>query len=104
MDYYREKLVSKCPLFTNKAVGLAKASAVFRREEPTIPELLAYFESIGSGDAFRRMCVLDTVILNTDRHYGNYGALFDTDTRRFKGWRRCSTITGVCFQNWAMTS
>ena len=42
-----------------------------------IPELLAYFESIGSGDAFRRMCVLDAIILNTDRHYGNFGVLFD---------------------------
>ena len=80
MDYYREKLVSKCPLFTNETVGLAKASAVFRGEERTIPELLAYFESIGSGDAFRRMCVLDAIILNTDRHYGNFGVLFDTST------------------------
>lgn len=26
------------------------------------------------------MCVLDAVILNTDRHYGNFGVLFDTDT------------------------
>ena len=80
MDYYREKLVSKCPLFTNEAVGLAKAGAVFCGEERTIPELLAYFEGIGSGDAFRRMCVLDAVILNTDRHYGNFGVLFNTDT------------------------
>ena len=85
MDYYREKLVSKCPLFTNEAVGLAKASAVFRGEERTIPELLAYFESIGSGDAFRRMCVLDAVILNTDRHYGNFGVLFDTSTLKIQG-------------------
>ena len=85
MDYYREKLVSKCPLFTNETVGLAKASAVFRGEERTIPELLAYFESIGSGNAFRRMCVLDAIILNTDRHYGNFGVLFDTDTLEIRG-------------------
>jgi len=85
MDYYREKLVSKCPLFTNEALGLAKASAVFRGEERTIPELLAYFESIGSGDAFRRMCILDAIILNTDRHYGNFGVLFDTDTLEVRG-------------------
>ena len=85
MDFYREKLVSKCPLFTNEAMGLAKASAVFRGEERTIPELLAFFEGIGSGDAFRRMCVLDAVILNTDRHYGNFGVLFDTDTLEIQG-------------------
>ena len=80
MDYHHGKLVSKCPLVTSERVGLAKASAVFRGEERTLPELLAYFANIGSEDAFRRMCVLDAVILNTDRHYGNYGVLFDTDT------------------------
>lgn len=40
----------------------------------------AAFDGIGSGDAFRRMYVLDAVILNTDRHYGNFGVPFDTDT------------------------
>lgn len=85
MDYYREKLVSKCPLFTNEAVGLTKAGTVFCGEERTIPKLLAFFEGIGSGDAFRRMCVLDAVILNTDRHYGNFGVLFNTDTLEIQG-------------------
>lgn len=85
MDFYHDKLISKCPLFTSEAVGLAKASAVFRGEERTIPELLAYFSGIGSEDAFRRMCVLDALILNTDRHYGNFGVLFDTDTLEIRG-------------------
>ena len=85
MDFYHDKLVSKCPLFTNEAVGLAKAGASFYGEERTIPELLAFFEGIGSGDAFRRMCVLDAVILNTDRHYGNFGVLFNTDTLEIQG-------------------
>lgn len=85
LDFYRGKLVSKCPLFTDETTGLAKAGAVFRGEERTIPELLAYFDSIGGGDAFRRMCVLDAVILNTDRHYGNFGVLFDTETLEIRG-------------------
>ena len=45
-----------------------------------MPQLLQYFSSIGSEDAFRRMCVLDALILNPDRHYGNFGVLFDTET------------------------
>lgn len=80
MDFYRGKLISKCPLFTSESVGLAKASAVFDGKEHTIPELLQYFADIGSEDAFRCMCVLDAVILNPDRHYGNFGVLFDTIT------------------------
>lgn len=79
LDYYRSKLVCKCALFTDENHGLAKASHIFGVEK-TIPELLAYFDSIGSGDAFRRMCVLDAIILNPDRHYGNFGVLFDTST------------------------
>ena len=80
LDHYHGKLISKCPLFTSKTVGLAKASAVFHGAEHTIPDLLQYFRGIGSEDAFRRMCVLDTIILNPDRHYGNFGVLFDTAT------------------------
>ena len=29
--------------------------------------------------------MLDAVILNTDRHYGNFGVLFDTDTLDIRG-------------------
>ena len=79
MDYYHGTLICKCPLFTSETVGLAKASALFGGER-TIPELLQFFSGIGSGDAFRRMCVLDAIILNPDRHYGNFGVLFDTTT------------------------
>lgn len=80
LGYYHGGLISKCPLFTNEEIGLAKASAVFRGKERTIPELLEYFRRIGSEDAFRRMCVLDAVIVNPDRHYGNFGVLFNTAT------------------------
>lgn len=43
--------------------------------------ILEYYEKLGSEDAFRRMCVvLDALILNPDRHYGNFGVMYDTDT------------------------
>lgn len=76
---YRDKLVSKCKLFTSEKHGLVKAAAIFGNER-TLPELLEYFESIKSGDKFRRMCVLDALTFNPDRHYGNFGATFDNDT------------------------
>jgi len=81
IGYYHGKLVSKCGLFTGESIGLAKASSLFHGEQ-TIPYLLQYFESIGSGDQFRRMCILDAVIFNHDRHYGNFGVLFDTGNMR----------------------
>lgn len=81
---YHGQLVSKCRLFTNESVGLAKAAAVFRGEQ-TIPKLLEYYDSIGGGDDFRRMCVLDALICNHDRHYGNFGVLFNNDTMQILG-------------------
>lgn len=82
LGYYHDKLISKCPLFTSETVGLAKASAVFGGEECTIPEMLRFFTELDGADAFRRMCILDAIILNPDRHYGNFGVLFDTATMK----------------------
>lgn len=79
LDFYRGQLISKCQLFTDESHGLAKAAVLVPRER-TISNLLRYFESIGSGDSFRRMCILDALILNIDRHIGNFGVLYDNDT------------------------
>ena len=83
LTYYHDKLVSKCALFTDEQTGLVKASAVFQGEQ-TVPRLLEFFEAHGCDDAFRRMCVLDALTLNPDRHYGNFGFLFDNDTMEIK--------------------
>lgn len=79
LDFYHGQLISKCPLFTTEQQGLAKAASLVPQER-SIRNFLRYFESIGSGDAFRRMCILDTLILNIDRHIGNFGVLYDTET------------------------
>lgn len=78
LGFYHGALISKCPLFTSEELGLAKAAVLTK--DRTISGFLHYFESIGSGDAFRRMCVLDALILNTDRHSGNFGVLYQNDT------------------------
>lgn len=79
MNFLHEKLVSKCQLFTDEKYGLVKAGRVVNGGK-TIAELLEYFESIGSGDDFRRMCIFDSLILNIDRHLGNFGVLIDNET------------------------
>ena len=81
LGFYRGRLISKCKLFTSERYGLAKASGIFS-ETRTIPVMLDYFEKLGSGVNFRRMCVLDALIFNPDRHYGNFGIMFDTDTMK----------------------
>ena len=79
LGIYRGRLVSKCALFTSEQTGLVKASDVFGWEQ-SLPRLLAYCRTLGCEDDFRRMCVLDALTLNTDRHYGNFSFLFDNAT------------------------
>lgn len=78
LGFHHGELISKCQLFTSEQSGLAKAAVLTK--DRTVSGFLRCFEAIGSGDAFRRMCVLDALILNTDRHSGNFGILYDNDT------------------------
>ena len=81
MDYYHNHLVCKCELFTSESIGLAKVKDLGIKEK-SIPVLLGFFESIGADDDFRRMCVLDALIMNIDRHLGNFGVLYDNDSMK----------------------
>ena len=76
---YRDKIASKCPLFTSEKEGFAPMYKCIS-SKPNIENLLSFYADIGSEDSFRRMIVLDALTLNTDRHQGNYGVIFDTDT------------------------
>lgn len=82
LGLYHGTLISSCPLFTSEQSGLSKAAVLTK--ERTVSGLLHYFESIGSGEPFRRMCVLDALILNIDRHTGNFGVLYDTETMQIQ--------------------
>lgn len=69
-----------CPLFTSASVGYAPARRWLSRPVADYAELLGAYASVGSETAFRRMVVLDALTLNVDRHMGNHGILFDTET------------------------
>lgn len=43
--------------------------------------MIKFYDSIGCLDDFRRMVVLDALIINDDRHLGNHGVLIDNDTQ-----------------------
>ena len=47
-----------------------------------IKAVIEYYKSLGGKyyDAFVDMIVFDTVILNTDRHFGNFGFMVDNHT------------------------
>lgn len=84
LDFFNGKLISKCALFTDEMHGFAPMSRLYK-QKVSVNELLDYFDKIGSGDDFRRMCILDALIFNTDRHFGNFGVLFNNDTMDILG-------------------
>lgn len=83
LDFYHHKLISKCRLFTDEAHGLAKLSD-FPNHPNSVSGLMKFYEKFGAEDGLRRIFVLDALILNTDRHLGNFGFLFDNQTMEVK--------------------
>ena len=45
---------------------------------------MKFYEKFGAEDVLRRIFVLDALILNTDRHLGNFGFLFDNQRMEVK--------------------
>ncbi len=74
-------LANKCGIFTSEEVGFSQMT--YHVENPqsvSVQEALAVMEKCGHGEHFRRMMVLDALILNIDRHLGNFGLLVNNDT------------------------
>lgn len=81
MATYRNKIVSKCQLFTSEKEGFIPVYKLIR-SHPQSDDLIKFYDSIGCLDDFRRMVVLDALIINDDRHLGNHGVLIDNDTQK----------------------
>lgn len=83
MNYHNE-LASSCRLFSDENTGYTPIVNLLGINS-TVIDIINYFDSIGSGELFRSMIVLDGISLNQDRHLKNYGVLFDNDTLEIKG-------------------
>ncbi|MCR5206292.1 MAG: hypothetical protein K6E47_14785 [Lachnospiraceae bacterium] len=81
---FHDKIASKCKLFTDEKNGYASCAKAFGKEKLSFEEELSLYSKIGSEEAYREMIVLDAVIFNEDRHRGNYGVIFDTETMQIK--------------------
>lgn len=81
---FRGHDVCKCKLFTDERLGYISVLSVLGKKISD-NAVFEYFKNNGWEDAFRRMVVLDALILNEDRHRGNYGFLFDNDTMKITG-------------------
>lgn len=85
--YYHGKLISKCECMTSENVGLISFRDLYNIHSCNFEELLN--SSKGSAiDYYVDMLLLDYVTCNVDRHYGNIGFHFNTETNRILGFTR----------------
>lgn len=73
---------SKCELFTSKDVAFISAGRLVH--EGGIPAVAEFCQYLGSQytEALADMLVFDALILNIDRHFGNFGFLVDSNTNK----------------------
>lgn len=75
---FKDKLVTKCNLFTSEDVGFIPTS--YLDCNSYIASVLSLFKSYGMDTELKTMFVGDSVIMNEDRHMGNFGVLIDNNT------------------------
>ncbi|MDO4803729.1 MAG: HipA protein [Lachnospiraceae bacterium] len=73
---YHKKLTSKCRIFTSEDRGYVNFAAYTGKRTDVI-EKIDIFKKLGLEDRFREMIIADALMLNTDRHEGNFGFLVD---------------------------
>lgn len=80
LSKWKGKLCSTCALFTDVDHAYMPIGNLVRTGG--FEAAVRYVDALGEPfmKAFRDMLVLDTVICNTDRHYGNFGFMIDNRT------------------------
>ncbi len=78
---YKGSIVSRCQMFTTEKEGFVPIYKYLDANEVyDYDDLLRVLEPYGFEADFRHMIILDAVIFNPDRHFGNFGFIVDNDT------------------------
>lgn len=82
LSRWKGELCSTCELFTSKHYGFLPVGRLV--PSGGMQAVAAYYDQLGGEytRALQDMLVLDAVICNTDRHFGNFGFLIDNETNR----------------------
>lgn len=78
-------LVSSCSMFTSESEGFIPIYKYLNTNKSySMRQIFDFMDSLGFADDFRNMIVLDALILNIDRHLGNFGFIVDNETFHIK--------------------
>lgn len=82
LSKWEGELCSTCELFTSKEYSFVPIGRLVT--SGGMPAVIKYYEKLGPQyvEALHDMLVLDAIICNTDRHFGNFGFLVDTKTNQ----------------------
>ena len=82
LSMWQGELCSTCELFTDKEYSFVPVGRIVT--SGGMRAVSAYYEKLGENyvNALHDMFVLDAVICNTDRHFGNFGFLVDNNTNQ----------------------
>ncbi len=82
LSKWKGRLCSTCELFTSKEYSFMPIGNIVK--DGGIKAVIEYYKSLSDKyyDAFVDMIVFDAVILNTDRHFGNFGFMVDNRTNK----------------------
>ncbi len=78
---FKGSLVSRCKMFTSENEGFVPIYKYLDgNEKYEFEDIDKFLEPYGFSEDFRDMIVLDAVIMNPDRHFGNFGFIVDNET------------------------
>lgn len=82
LSMWKGRLCSTCELFTSKDVSFIPVGRIVTKGG--MKAVREYYEKLGPEyvAALNEMLLLDAVICNVDRHYGNFGFLVDNHTNQ----------------------
>lgn len=82
ISQWKGELCSTCELFTSKEYSFLPVGRVVT--SGGMKAVREYYEKLGQNfvDALNDMIVLDAIIMNTDRHFGNFGFIVDNKTNK----------------------
>ena len=82
LSKWKGVLCSTCELFTSKELSFYPIGKIVR--QGGMKAVRSFYESLGEEfvKALDDMMILDAILLNTDRHFGNFGVLVDSQTNQ----------------------
>lgn len=106
LDVWQERLCSTCVLMNDAEISFVPFAHMLDRDAKdgmNLERALAFFDELGeeAGQRFRSMLVFDAVIMNPDRHMGNYGVFATITLGECWDLRPFSTTTWRCFRSMA---